>query len=239
MSMLLIMDKPLMFSLSLAVKMGLTEAVILQKVQFWLSSSNNVKEGKKWIYSSYKDWQKEVPFWSESTIKRAIKLLEDVGILITANWNESKLDKTKWYSINYEKLKEYESDNFINLKQQSTIQRDIGTFQKVEEMDSFELVPEKHNPDIPYSEIIAYLNARTSSNYRSGTKKTKDLIQARWEEGFTLVDFQKVIDIKADEWLNDSQWSKFLRPITLFGPNFESYLNQKVVYPEEDFGLVN
>jgi uncharacterized phage protein (TIGR02220 family) len=57
----------------------------------------------------------------------------------------------------------------------------------------------------------------------------------------SLVDFQKVIDIKAAEWLNDPQWSKFLRPITLFGPNFESYLNQKqnVVHREGDFGHVN
>jgi hypothetical protein len=27
-----------------------------------------------------------------------------------------------------------------------------------------------------------------------GPKNTKDLIHARWEEGFTLVDFQKIID---------------------------------------------
>ncbi|CAG9606568.1 hypothetical protein [Pseudoneobacillus rhizosphaerae] len=109
MNMLLMMDYPLLISWSFTVKVGLTEAVMLQKVQFWLSSSNNVKEGKKWIYCSYKDWQKEVPFWSESTIKRAIKSLEDLGILISANWNESKLDKTKWYRINYERLQEYES----------------------------------------------------------------------------------------------------------------------------------
>jgi hypothetical protein len=32
-----------------------------------------------------------------------------------------------------------------------------------------------------------------------GPKKTKDLIHARWKVGFTLVDFQKVIDIKSTE----------------------------------------
>jgi hypothetical protein len=158
MSRLLMMDDPLMISRFLAVKLGLTEAVMLQVMQFRLSSSNEVKEGKNWISCSYKDWQKEVPFWSDSTIKRAIKSLEDAGILVTANWNESKLDKTKWYSVNYEKLQEYESENFITLEQQWTSQQDIGTFQKGEEMDSFKLVPEKQNFDIPYKEIIAYLN---------------------------------------------------------------------------------
>ena len=39
----------------------------------------------------------------------------------------------------------------------------------------------------------------------------------------------KVIDVKTAEWLNDSDMSKYLRPTTLFGAKFESYLNQKPV----------
>lgn len=80
---------------------------------------------------------------------------------------------------------------------------------------------------IPYVEIVTYLNDAASSNYRSSTKKTKDLIKARYNEGFTLEDFKKVIDIKTAEWLNDNSMNKFLRPETLFGTKFESYLNQK------------
>lgn len=80
---------------------------------------------------------------------------------------------------------------------------------------------------IPYVEIISYLNTKTSSSYKPGSKATKDLIKARWKEGFTLEDFQKVIDIKSEEWLNDSKMNMYLRPKTLFGTNFESYLNQK------------
>ncbi|WP_374718234.1 conserved phage C-terminal domain-containing protein, partial [Neobacillus sp.] len=42
------------------------------------------------------------------------------------------------------------------------------------------------------------------------------------------------------EWLYDPVMCKYLRPSTLFGTNFESYLNQKMVYKslqEEDFDL--
>ena len=39
-------------------------------------------------------------------------------------------------------------------------------------------------------------------------------------------DFKKVIDTKAAEWLG-TDMEKFLRPQTLFGSKFESYLNQK------------
>jgi len=41
-----------------------------------------------------------------------------------------------------------------------------------------------------------------------------------------LEDFKTVIDKKCVEWMNDEKMEKFLRPVTLFGPKFESYLNQ-------------
>src|SRR5699024_3963370 len=83
--------------------------------------------------------------------------------------------------------------------------------------------------DIPYKEIIDYLNEKTGSQFRNTTKKTQTLIKARFAEGFNLDNFKKVIDTKATEWLNDSKMSKFLRPETLFGTKFESYLNQKAI----------
>jgi uncharacterized phage protein (TIGR02220 family) len=81
---------------------------------------------------------------------------------------------------------------------------------------------------IPYKEIIDYLNMRTGSQYRHTTKKTRELIRARWNEGFRLEDFKTVIDKKCVEWIG-TEWEKFLRPETLFrAGKFESYLNQPV-----------
>lgn len=80
---------------------------------------------------------------------------------------------------------------------------------------------------IPFVEIVSYLNVKSSSAYKQSSKKTKDLIKARWNEGFRLDDFKKVIDNKVAEWLNDPNMNKYLRPETLFGTKFESYLNQK------------
>lgn len=88
------------------------------------------------------------------------------------------------------------------------------------------------NIDIPYSEIIDYLNEKANTNYRSSGKKTKDLIKARYNEKFTLEDFKKVIDKKCSEWLN-TKMENYLRPETLFSNKFEGYLNQKVV----DYGF--
>lgn len=77
-----------------------------------------------------------------------------------------------------------------------------------------------------YSRVIEYLNQKTSKNFKSTTKKTQSLIKARINEGFNYEDFVQVIDTKAKEWLNNKEMEQYLRPETLFGTKFESYLNQ-------------
>ena len=76
-------------------------------------------------------------------------------------------------------------------------------------------------------EIIDYLNMATGSSYRASTPKTKQLIKARMKEGFTVDDFKTVIDKKVKAWGKDPKMQGFLRPMTLFGTKFESYLNEK------------
>ena len=80
--------------------------------------------------------------------------------------------------------------------------------------------------NIPYKEIIDYLNEKAGTQYRYKSKKTKEKIEARYNEGFAIDDFKKVIDIKCDEWLSDPKMCKYIRPETLFGNKFESYLNK-------------
>lgn len=82
MTKLLINENPIMIIPSLAEKIGLNEAVVLQQIHYWFVTSTHKRDGKTWIYNTYKEWQLQMPFWSESTIKRAIKLLEKKGYLI-------------------------------------------------------------------------------------------------------------------------------------------------------------
>jgi len=87
---------------------------------------------------------------------------------------------------------------------------------------------------VPYQVIVNHLNERTGSKYRHTTKKTQSLIKARFAEGFTLDDFKQVIDVKTDEWLHDNKMKNYLRPETLFGTKFESYLNQPKIKKHEN-----
>lgn len=80
-------------------------------------------------------------------------------------------------------------------------------------------------------QIINYLNTEASKNYKLNTPITIRLINARLKEGYLLDDFKKVIDIKIEEWKgrytkDGKNMEDWLRPQTLFGNKFESYLNQ-------------
>lgn len=81
-----------------------------------------------------------------------------------------------------------------------------------------------------YRSIVDYLNQRAGTNYKPSTKKTRSCIHARLEEGFTLEDFMTVIDKKANEWIG-TEYEQYLRPETLFGTKFESYLNATIRKP--------
>lgn len=80
-----------------------------------------------------------------------------------------------------------------------------------------------------YIDIVEYLNEKANKNYKHNSDKTRRFIDARLNEGFTLEDFKKVIDNKCRSWLNDERMNQYLRPETLFGTKFESYLNEAPV----------
>lgn len=76
--------------------------------------------------------------------------------------------------------------------------------------------------------IVEYLNLKTGKKFEDKSKDTRRLISARLNEGYTVDDFKRVIDIKTAEWLGNPDMDKYLRPSTLFAAgHFEGYLNQR------------
>lgn len=72
---------------------------------------------------------------------------------------------------------------------------------------------------------VHHLNQKAGTSYKTNSKSTARLLKARLSEGHTLDDIKKVIDIKTKEW-KGTEMARYLRPETLFGTKFESYLNQ-------------
>ncbi len=90
---------------------------------------------------------------------------------------------------------------------------------------------------IPYDGIITYLNHKTGKHFDPSIKSTRAKIKARWSEGFRSRDFKRVIDVKVAQWLGDEKMDTYLRPDTLFGTKFESYLNENMPKPKTSSGL--
>lgn len=232
---------PLVVDKDLATVIGLNEAITLQQINYWLHvpGGKNV-DGKHWIKHTVSEFlEKDFPFWSRSTVKRAIASCEKKGFLLERNLNNAGFDKSKWYSINEAKLDEVMSYALVQNEPTSGSNRTNGEVQNepTYTRDSPENTSEttttnndsssakQDEQTIPYKEIVDYLNQKTNANYKSTTKPTQRLIKARWNEGYRLDDFKKVVDNKAFEWQGDSKMWKYMRPTTLFGSKFDDYLN--------------
>lgn len=113
--------QPRLFDVDLACIIGVNEAIFVNQLDYWLTLNEevgrNIKDGHCWAYNSYRGWQLQFPFWPIKTIERIVLSLEKKNILITGNFNKLKMDRTKWYRINYEVVDSLElpPDSFSEL----------------------------------------------------------------------------------------------------------------------------
>ena len=157
MSNLLIDDYPILVLPTLASEIGLNEAIVLQQMHYWLKKSNHNYDGRRWIYNSFPEWQKHFPFWSVMTIKRAVYSLEKQNLLYVGNYNKAKFDKTKWYSINYEKLEGMKRPSYQN-DTTSVSKRNDGVYQNdtTNTRDYTEISSERDRDDV--SHVFKYIS---------------------------------------------------------------------------------
>lgn len=169
------------------------------------------------------------------SLRSGIKELSKYGYVKRFPIRDEKTQKIiEWETVIYESPQSKKPDREIPHMEKPYMENpqvekplmEKPTLLSIDELNTDELSIEELSIDIPYVEIINYLNDVADKNFRSTTKKTKDLIKARWNEGFRLDDFKKVIDNKVRDWKHDPHMNKYLRPETLFGTKFESYLNE-------------
>ncbi len=101
---LLIEESPLQVLPQLARIIGLNEAIVLQQIHYWLGRSENVRDGRHWVYKTSQEWVDEFPFWSAATVKRAVAALKGRGLIVVGKQSASSWNRTNWYSVDYEAL---------------------------------------------------------------------------------------------------------------------------------------
>lgn len=181
--------------------------------------------------------------FEESTVQLALNALSKLGMV---SMDENSLCIPGWEEYQnidgLEKLKEYNRIAKQKSRERLRLSRDVidmsltcqtessecqGTDKEIrnKNIDSISIMSGK--PD-GFSEncreIVEYLNRKTGKNFKYSTDATQTKIRARLMEGFTKEDFFAVIDNRCAEWKTDEIMSVYLRPETLFGTKFESYL---------------
>lgn len=155
---------------------------------------------------------------SEQQVRTALEKLESTGEATSKTTNRySVIDLKNWNKYN-------DSNQQITItatNNQPTDNQQITTSNNVK----------KEKKEI-INNIVEFLNSTASKNFKSNSTSTIKHINARLREGYTLEDFKRVIEIKTSEWLGREN-EKYLRPSTLFGTKFESYLNQGEKTDEE------
>ncbi|QGN60307.1 MULTISPECIES: conserved phage C-terminal domain-containing protein [Leuconostoc] len=171
------------------------------------------------------------------------------GVSVVKDWNlNNKIRKDRMKPTIYRSEKsllnvDIDGSYFIDNQMATISQPDVNQMSAQDRLGkdrlgkvSKDILSGSDEPDhVPYKEIVDYLNEKTGSKYRSSGSKTKSLIKARTNEGFSLDDFKTVIEKKAKEW-SGTTMEKYLRPETLFGTKFEGYLNEKQSANQKQIG---
>ena len=168
-----------------------------------------------------------------NTVKLALKTLSELQ-MICFEKDSNYLKITNWEKhqniAGLEKIREQTRKRVARHRAKQALTGNVTCNATVTQSNATDI---ELDIDIDYRYIVEYLNDKAGTKYRHTTKKTRDLIKARFNEKFTVKDFEKVIDIKVAEWKNDPKMSKFIRPETLFSNKFEGYLNQLSVEEEQ------
>ena len=182
---LLVAESPLIVLPTLAARIGLEESIFLQQIHFLNTYSNNEKDGFKWVYNTYEEWVSIFPFFKNAgKIKRIVSKLEGLGVLVTTSqYNRLKIDRRKWYRVNYEsKLLVYDhksemTDGESEMTEQYTenYNRELQQRSNTKNnyiVDETETKPEQEKNSIAEADSFVAAEAATQSP-KVGNSKTK------------------------------------------------------------------
>lgn len=213
---------------------------LLYEAPAW--AKEEIIENKTYYFVSRNLILDELPMFFEKsdTVYRNLKALQEKGLIEYIKQGKKDLIRITAKGKTWNEFKENNSEKNPSFEENS--EKNPSKFGKKSEKEpkNSEKNPTNNNTiynynntnilNNIYSSVIDYLNEKTErtgkEKYSSTSPKTQTLIKARLREKYELEDFKIVIDKKCKEWLG-TDMEKYLRPETLFGNKFESYLKQK------------
>lgn len=221
------------------IKLDLIDLTILRWiVDFYPNMKKTIIEGIEYAWLDYKSFVEDMPLLglsNQSLYKRCMKMVT-LGVLTHKTIRSGGTFSYYGFGPEYQRLigrrhTATQAPAATKDTWSDTTNADITQFQAPADepqplLNETQTTAQAKEPDL-IEEVINHLNAKTGSHYKATTGTTRKLIKARLKEGFTVDDIKTVIDKKTSEWLNNASMAQYLRPETLFGNKFESYLNAK------------
>lgn len=221
-------------------------SLFFSRLIFWYDST-----GSNIIAKSYREWQDDICL-KIHRIRNIVRKLTEIGLVkselkilsekpsleITIHADQFAIKFAQFLGIDTKilDLKILDQQTKINYKDpkdlqvlekpKSTRKQPVVQQTKIKTKGSLYPTdsPKEGKPTgAEYRPIIDALNKAAGTNYRVAAY-SKRWIDKRWRDGFRLPDFEKVIANMAARW-KGTEWEMYLRPETLFGNKFESYLN--------------
>ena len=213
---------------------------LLYEAPAW--AKEEIIENRTYYFVSRNLILEELPMFFEKsdTVYRNLKVLQEKGLIEYIKQGKKDLIRITIKGKTWNEFKENNSEKNPSSEQNSEKNPNNLGKKSEKELKNSEKNPTNNNTiynynntnilNNIYSQVINYLNEKTErtgkEKYSSTSPKTQTLIKARLREKYELEDFKTVIDKKCKEWLG-TDMEKYLRPETLFGNKFESYLKQK------------
>ena len=213
---------------------------LLYEAPAW--AKEEIIENRTYYFVSRNLILEELPMFFEKsdTVYRNLKVLQEKGLIEYIKQGKKDLIRITAKGKTWNEFKDNNSEKSPSSEQNSEKNPNNLGKKSEKELKNSEKNPTNNNTiynynntnilNNIYSSVIDYLNEKTErtgkEKYSSTSTKTQKLIKARLREKYELEDFKIVIDKKCKEWLG-TDMEKYLRPETLFGNKFESYLKQK------------
>lgn len=207
----------------LARLFGLEEALLLgelaSELEYW-QQRGELQDG---FFFSTIDNVKEATTLSDKRQRSALNTLKEAGII---DVKLAGLPAKRYIRINENQLAQILLNNSCkNSTASSAEMEELEAPKQQGNNNKPKNNKNSNNKDI-YIAVVDYLNSKAGTHYRATSKDTQKHINARLAEGYTVEQFQRVIDNMCAAWIG-GEFEQYLRPSTLFGSKFENYLNRK------------
>lgn len=103
-------DQQTILTLARALKNS-DQAIMVDQLLNWQQEEARIndpeafREGSWWVYMPIREWREQLSWISEHTIRRNLKELNELGLIRIGDFNRHRYDRTRWYTVDKEKLR--------------------------------------------------------------------------------------------------------------------------------------